>query len=353
MPSLDFTASAELGSKPKPRRNNKHQWSLHVSKVLLEKNVYKGKIATKIELTLEDKHNKVFSNDVTVKMEILLEPTSNKLLVGLDDDKMYLKHHEKQVEDILNYLDELYLYRIERMEEGRINESLPKNIQHLQHQQYSGNADPSTDCSHCAEENKVTYATGTLTDDALSWWNSHAQPIRIDQANQITWTELKRLLTNKYCPRTEVKKMEDEFYNLAVKGNDLKNYIRRIQVLAVIMPKPVRNSEKLMKSHHWINPEYKMKMQSVSSLKLWRKPSTYPRERTLCESVLKRYNKANEKAELETRLLLYTVGLSAAQENNSRGYSTLIRIFFNLKIPIIKLQSLSFVTYSRILLRDT
>ncbi|GKF93639.1 hypothetical protein Tco_0283339, partial [Tanacetum coccineum] len=30
--------------------------------------------------------------------------------------------------------------------------------------------------SYCAEENKVTYATGTLTDDALSWWNSYAQP---------------------------------------------------------------------------------------------------------------------------------------------------------------------------------
>ncbi|GJW73246.1 reverse transcriptase domain-containing protein [Tanacetum coccineum] len=81
--------------------------------------------------------------------------------------------------------------------------------------------------SNCAEENKVTFATGTLTDDALSWWNSYAQPIGIDQANQITWTELKRLLTNKYCPRTEVKKMEDEFYNLVVKGNDLKTYIRR------------------------------------------------------------------------------------------------------------------------------
>ncbi|GJW77852.1 reverse transcriptase domain-containing protein [Tanacetum coccineum] len=81
--------------------------------------------------------------------------------------------------------------------------------------------------SNCAEENKVTFATGTLTDDALSWWNAYAQPIGIDQANQITWTELKRLLTNKYCPRTEVKKMEDEFYNLVVKGNDLKTYIRR------------------------------------------------------------------------------------------------------------------------------
>ncbi|GKA13840.1 hypothetical protein Tco_0693486 [Tanacetum coccineum] len=57
--------------------------------------------------------------------------------------------------------------------------------------------------SKCAEENKVTFATGTLTDDALSWWNAYAQPIGIEQANKITWTELKRLLTNKYCPRTE------------------------------------------------------------------------------------------------------------------------------------------------------
>ncbi|GKE70302.1 reverse transcriptase domain-containing protein, partial [Tanacetum coccineum] len=100
--------------------------------------------------------------------------------------------------------------------------------------------------SNCAEENKVTFATGTLTDDALSWWKSYAQPIGINQANQITWTELKRLLTNKYCPRTEVKKMEDEFYNLDVKGNDLKTYIRRFQELAVLCLNMVPNTEKLM-----------------------------------------------------------------------------------------------------------
>ncbi|GJS92233.1 hypothetical protein Tco_0774869 [Tanacetum coccineum] len=41
--------------------------------------------------------------------------------IGKCSIKMYLKHHEKQVEDILNYLDELYLHRIEKMEEGRIN----------------------------------------------------------------------------------------------------------------------------------------------------------------------------------------------------------------------------------------
>ncbi|GJR15166.1 reverse transcriptase domain-containing protein [Tanacetum coccineum] len=40
--------------------------------------------------------------------------------------------------------------------------------------------------------------------------------------------------------------MEDEFYNLTVKGNDLKTYVRRFQVLAVLFPTMVPNYEKLM-----------------------------------------------------------------------------------------------------------
>ncbi|GJV59928.1 reverse transcriptase domain-containing protein [Tanacetum coccineum] len=79
-------------------------------------------------------------------------------------------------------------------------------------------------------------------------WNSYAKPIGIEQADKIAWTKLKRLLTNKYCPRTEVKKMEDEFYNLVVKGNDLKTYARRFQELAVLCPNMVPNTEKLMEA---------------------------------------------------------------------------------------------------------
>ncbi|GJW49054.1 reverse transcriptase domain-containing protein [Tanacetum coccineum] len=94
----------------------------------------------------------------------------------------------------------------------------------------------------------VTFATGTLTDDSLSWWNAYAQPMGVDQANQITWTELKRLLANKYCPRTEVKNMENELYNLTVKGNDLKPYVRRFQELAGLCPNMVPNTEKLLEA---------------------------------------------------------------------------------------------------------
>nr|GEU35387.1 reverse transcriptase domain-containing protein [Tanacetum cinerariifolium] len=100
--------------------------------------------------------------------------------------------------------------------------------------------------SNCTEDCKVKFAIGTLTEDALSWWNSYAKPIGIEQADKIAWTELKRLLTNKYCPRTEVKKMEDEFYNLVMKGNDLKTYIRIFQELATLCLTMVSNSDKLM-----------------------------------------------------------------------------------------------------------
>ncbi|GJT46804.1 reverse transcriptase domain-containing protein [Tanacetum coccineum] len=86
----------------------------------------------------------------------------------------------------------------------------------------------------------------TLTEEALSWWNSFAQPIGIEEAYKISWSKFKKLLIKKYCPRTEVKKMEDEFYNLTVKGNDLKTYIRRFQELAILCPNMIPNSEKLM-----------------------------------------------------------------------------------------------------------
>ncbi|GKC82557.1 reverse transcriptase domain-containing protein [Tanacetum coccineum] len=100
--------------------------------------------------------------------------------------------------------------------------------------------------SNYTEDCKVKFATGTRTEEALSWWNSFTQPIGIEEAYKITWSEFKKHLIKKYCPRTKVKKMEDEFYNLTIKGNDLKTYIRRFQELAILCPTMVPNSEKLM-----------------------------------------------------------------------------------------------------------
>nr|GEW26624.1 putative reverse transcriptase domain-containing protein [Tanacetum cinerariifolium] len=87
-----------------------------------------------------------------------------------------------------------------------------------------------------------------LTEEALSWWNSFAQPIGIEEAYKITWVKFKKLLIKKYCLRTKIQKIEDEFYHLTVKGNDLKTCVRRFQELATLCPNMVSNSEKLLEA---------------------------------------------------------------------------------------------------------
>nr|GEU97852.1 reverse transcriptase domain-containing protein [Tanacetum cinerariifolium] len=54
--------------------------------------------------------------------------------------------------------------------------------------------------SNCIEDCKVKLATGTLTEEALSWWNSFTQPIGIEEAYKITWVEFKKLLLKKNYP---------------------------------------------------------------------------------------------------------------------------------------------------------
>nr|GEY78609.1 reverse transcriptase domain-containing protein [Tanacetum cinerariifolium] len=100
--------------------------------------------------------------------------------------------------------------------------------------------------SNCIEDYKVKFSTGTLTEEALCWWNSFAQPIGIEEAYKVTWSEFKKLLIKNYCPRIEIKKIEDEFYDLIVKGNDLKTYISISQELAVLCRTMVPNSKKMM-----------------------------------------------------------------------------------------------------------
>ncbi|GJS30660.1 putative reverse transcriptase domain-containing protein [Tanacetum coccineum] len=48
------------------------------------------------------------------------------------------------------------------------------------------------------------------------------------------WATLKKMMTDKYCPRGEIKKIETEMWNLKVKGTDVVAYNRRFQQLALM-----------------------------------------------------------------------------------------------------------------------
>ncbi|GKB69399.1 hypothetical protein Tco_0930811 [Tanacetum coccineum] len=45
---------------------------------------------------------------------------------------------------------------------------------------------------------------------ALTWWNSHKRTIGTEAAFTMSWKELIKLMTEVYCPRNEIQKMETE-----------------------------------------------------------------------------------------------------------------------------------------------
>ncbi|GJW57874.1 putative reverse transcriptase domain-containing protein [Tanacetum coccineum] len=80
--------------------------------------------------------------------------------------------------------------------------------------------------SNYTVENQIKFSTCTLLGSALTWWNSHVKTVCYDVAYAITWTNLKKKMTDKYCPRGEIKKLEVEMWNLKVKESDkIERYV--------------------------------------------------------------------------------------------------------------------------------
>ncbi|GKC15173.1 putative reverse transcriptase domain-containing protein [Tanacetum coccineum] len=88
--------------------------------------------------------------------------------------------------------------------------------------------------SNCTVENQIKFATCTLLGSALTWWNSHVRTVGHDVAYAMTWTNLKKNMTDKYCPRGEINKLEVEMWNLKVKCTDVVSYNQRFQELALM-----------------------------------------------------------------------------------------------------------------------
>ncbi|GJQ95318.1 putative reverse transcriptase domain-containing protein [Tanacetum coccineum] len=75
--------------------------------------------------------------------------------------------------------------------------------------------------SNCIVACQVKFATCTLQENALTWWNSHVKTTTPEVAHAMPWKTLKKMMTDKYCPRGEIKKIEFEMWNLKVKGTDV------------------------------------------------------------------------------------------------------------------------------------
>ncbi|GKB03325.1 reverse transcriptase domain-containing protein [Tanacetum coccineum] len=103
--------------------------------------------------------------------------------------------------------------------------------------------------SNVAEGDRVKFASSTLLDGALTWWNVYVRSVTLDTAHATPWSDFKAMFIRKYCPRNEVKQMENELWNLKVKGTNLIAYNQRFQELILLCPKMVPNADRLLERY--------------------------------------------------------------------------------------------------------
>ncbi|GKE67227.1 reverse transcriptase domain-containing protein, partial [Tanacetum coccineum] len=89
------------------------------------------------------------------------------------------------------------------------------------------------------ERDKVKFVTATLQGRALTWWNGKIASMGIDAANGTPWTEVRKWMTEEFFPRSVLQRLEQELYNLELKGTAIDGYTNRFHELALLCPRMV------------------------------------------------------------------------------------------------------------------
>ncbi|KAF5756737.1 putative nucleotidyltransferase, Ribonuclease H [Helianthus annuus] len=105
--------------------------------------------------------------------------------------------------------------------------------------------------SKCTLDQQVTYISGLFLDGALSWWNLQVQTLGEAAAYALTWTELKELMRKKYCSRTEIQRLETEFWYLKMEGPKIAEYVQRFHDLSHVVPYMVTPEFKRIERFIW------------------------------------------------------------------------------------------------------
>ncbi|GJW79602.1 putative reverse transcriptase domain-containing protein [Tanacetum coccineum] len=102
-----------------------------------------------------------------------------------------------------------------------------------------GQHEPQSGWDERWEKDKVKFATATLQGRALTWWNGRTASMGIDAANGTPWAEVRKWMTEEFCPRSVLQRLEQELYNLKLKGTDIDGYTNRFHELALLCPRMV------------------------------------------------------------------------------------------------------------------
>ncbi|GJX60650.1 hypothetical protein Tco_0292040 [Tanacetum coccineum] len=78
--------------------------------------------------------------------------------------------------------------------------------------------------SNCTVACQIKFATCILQGNALMWWNSHVKTVSHEVAYGMPWKTLKKMMTDKYCQRGEIKKLEIELM-FPMESDEVEKYV--------------------------------------------------------------------------------------------------------------------------------
>ncbi|KAI3681152.1 hypothetical protein L6452_35936 [Arctium lappa] len=79
----------------------------------------------------------------------------------------------------------------------------------------------------CSADQKVRFVVTTFKTTTLHWWSSKQAVKGIAEATSMTWESLKELMTEKYCSRIDVMKLETEFLQLEQGPDSVQEYTNK------------------------------------------------------------------------------------------------------------------------------
>ncbi|GJZ40266.1 putative reverse transcriptase domain-containing protein [Tanacetum coccineum] len=92
------------------------------------------------------------------------------------------------------------------------------------------------DNSGCTANQRVKYAASCFVNKALTWWNTQVQARGCEAAIGMSWNDFRALLTEEFCLRNEMEKLESEFWHHKMVGANHTGYIDRFHELAKLVP---------------------------------------------------------------------------------------------------------------------
>ncbi|KAK1429939.1 hypothetical protein QVD17_12297 [Tagetes erecta] len=107
------------------------------------------------------------------------------------------------------------------------------------------------DICDCTENNRVRFAVCMFQTEALNWWNIEVRTKGKDIAKKMSWKEFVRTFLAKFCPPSEIERLEIEFFQLKLGNKTYREYVTKFNEVSRLVPHLATTEEQLTNMFVW------------------------------------------------------------------------------------------------------